>query len=334
MDKNFQYYTNRNKYQNICIPKREGILNYLIKEKFLSEFRTTEEKNRVLDNLGITQEIDYLLQLISERATLQELNRYVTMVELLRKLEEIKPKDEKSKGYFSSYNQLIQNYPIGQTGDWAIVNVNGDWYIYRYTEGIGWEQSETYDNSIDLTEYSKFSDLRNLQNILESNIQGVYSNLEQSIQNLQEQIGHGGEDIPENIGQELATLHEGLQNETDRAQNKENSLDNRLRNIEDNPPGGLYHRLISQKQYDALQSYEKNTLYLIVDFTENTSVFGDTFPLILGGEIDASQFGDTFPFVLGGDNSNKSSRFGGTFPLTFGEANYYVGSRFPIKFKQ
>jgi len=26
------------------------------------------------------------------------------MVELLRKLEEIKPKDEKSKGYFSSYD--------------------------------------------------------------------------------------------------------------------------------------------------------------------------------------------------------------------------------------
>jgi hypothetical protein len=48
MDKNQEFYQNKNKYGNICIPMREGILNYLIKEKFLSEFKTEEEKLKVL----------------------------------------------------------------------------------------------------------------------------------------------------------------------------------------------------------------------------------------------------------------------------------------------
>lgn len=77
MNKNFQYYTNRNKYQGVCCvprkqedyivkenlpvefstaPKRK-IINYLIKEKFLSEFSTDEEKQKVLRNLGILKEI-------------------------------------------------------------------------------------------------------------------------------------------------------------------------------------------------------------------------------------------------------------------------------------
>ena len=302
MDKNIQYYTNRNKYNNVCVPRRDGILNYLIKEKFLSEFKTNEEKNRVLDNLGISQTLDNLLQLINEKATLLQLQRYVTMAQFLRKLGEIKPKDEKSKGYFSSYNQLVSAYPKGEVGDWAIVNVNGDWYVYRYIEDSGWVQSETYDNSIDLSEYTKFSDLLNLQNDLEERIQNI-------------QLGGG--DIPQNIGEELLRL------------------ENRLSQLEANPVSEKFkHKLITQKDYDALESYEKNTLYLITDFTESTSVFGDTFPLILGGSDDSeySHFGGTFPFVLGGDEI--STKFGGTFPFTFGDANYYVGSRFPIKFKQ
>lgn len=60
-----QHYINRKVYdQNICIPTREGILN-LIKQNYLSEFSTDEEKQKVLDNLGITQEINRLIELIN-----------------------------------------------------------------------------------------------------------------------------------------------------------------------------------------------------------------------------------------------------------------------------
>jgi len=109
-----------------------------------------------------------------------------------------------------------------------------------------------------------------------------------------------------------------------------------------------------------LEAYEKNTLYIIVDFKEGYSVFGDTFPLILGGEeeeeeVNPSHFGDQFPIILDGDNNTGESshfgdpfpiildgehinyvksRFGDAFPLTFGNVSYYIGSRFPIKFKQ
>jgi hypothetical protein len=117
-------------------------------------------------------------------------------------------------------------------------------------------------------------------------------------------------------------------------------LNRRVTYIEENgleSNGGLKHKLVSRQEYSALESYDRNTLYIIVDFNENTSVFGDTFPLILGGDIpDASHFGDQFPIVLDGDHSSSSdsSHFGDNFPLIFGDSSYYIGSRFPITFKQ
>lgn len=175
MDKNYQYYNNRNKYGNICVPRRKDILNYLIKEKFLSEFSTEEEKQRVLNNLGITQKLQQLALLISEKADnqeldnyvlLSELNKYITFSEFLRRIKQLKPKDEKSKGYYSSYESLIAEYPGGETGDWAIVNVDGNWYVYKYISGTGWVQSGIYDNSVDLSEYAKLVDLDLFQRVL------------------------------------------------------------------------------------------------------------------------------------------------------------------------
>lgn len=74
------------------------------------------------------------------------------------------------------------------------------------------------------------------------------------------------------------------------------------------------HQLITKAMYDSLEEYDKNTLYLITDFLDNTSVFGDTFPFILGGDEEdtsPSEFGGTFPFILDGE----ASRFGGSFPI-------------------
>lgn len=167
MDKNFQYFNNRNKYKGICIPRREEILNYLIKEKFLSEFSTNEEKEQVLYNLGILQRIDNLITLINKKVSPSQLNDYVTLQYFLRKIEELKPKDEKAKGYFSSVSALLQECPTGERGDWAIVNVQGTWYVYRYNTN-GWEQTETYDNSIDLSEYVTYSVLELFQKVLVS----------------------------------------------------------------------------------------------------------------------------------------------------------------------
>jgi hypothetical protein len=106
-----------------------------------------------LYNLGILQIIDNLLHLIDKKANISQLSDYVTLQYFLRKIEELKPHDEKSKGYFSSLENLLLEYPTGEDGDWAIVDVEGAWYVYRYKIGTGWEQSSEYDNSIDLSEY-------------------------------------------------------------------------------------------------------------------------------------------------------------------------------------
>ena len=89
-------------------------------------------------------------------------------------------------------------------------------------------------------------------------------------------------------------------------------LDERIAEIESHGSDGIKHKLISQREYEALESYERNTLYIIVDFDDHASVFGDKFPFILGG--GASKFGDTFPFTLG---SSEASHFGDDFPLIF-----------------
>jgi hypothetical protein len=44
-----------------------------------------------------------LQQYINNKADISLLRRYVTEVELIRRLDTLKPKDEKSKGYFASY---------------------------------------------------------------------------------------------------------------------------------------------------------------------------------------------------------------------------------------
>ena len=104
-----------------------------------------------------------------------------------------------------------------------------------------------------------------------------------------------------NIGETIEDIHRDTE-----------ELDERITEIESHGSDGIKHRLVSQREYEALESYERNTLYIIVDFDEHASVFGDKFPFILGGS--ASKFGDTFPFTLG---SSEASHFGDDFPLIF-----------------
>ena len=277
-NKNYQYYNNRNVYGNICIPRREEVLNYLIKSKFLSEFQTNEEKQQVLYNLGILQEIDRLLELINEKANSSQLSDYVTLQYFLRKIEELKPHDEKAKGYFSSVEALLQQYPQGENGDWAIVNVRGDWYIYRYSQGQGWVQSGTYDNSIDLSEYQR-------RLVSGENIKTI---------NGESLLGEGNIEIIGGSGEDCATKEE-LAQETLRAQASENVLKTRLDILEHGPYSyivdGIKHIIIKKSSYDRLTEYEGNALYFVTkDWT-----FGEEFPIVL---IDAWTFGKQFPINL------------------------------------
>ena len=77
----------------------------------------------------------------------------------------------------------------------------------------------------------------------------------------------------------------------------------------------INHVFLTQAQYDALQTYEKNTLYLIVeDIEEPEEVgtrFGDKLPIRFSEEIQVgTRFGDTLPIRF-------TWVFGGEFPITF-----------------
>ena len=176
---------------------------------------------------------------------------------------------------------------------------------------------------------SKFEEIDNDLNSIHTEFEDVHNNLDR----LSDVSSQGVHEINENID----SINEHIEN-IDR---DNEDLNRRVSYIEETGllefKEGLKHRLVSRQEYAALESYDRNTLYVIVDFNENTSVFGDTFPLILGGDVpDASHFGDQFPIVLDGDHpsNSDSSHFGDNFPLIFGDSSYYIGSRFPITFKQ
>ena len=169
MDKNQEFYQNKNNYGEICTPVREQMLNYLIKNNFLSEFSTEEEKLKVLENLGISEKLELIQQLINNKLDISLLDRYVTKETLNRRLQDLNLQDGKSKGYYSSYEELIENNLINSTGDWAIVNVEGTKYIFKFTNE-GWVRGEIFDTDINLSEYAKLSDIELLQTLLISGV--------------------------------------------------------------------------------------------------------------------------------------------------------------------
>ena len=196
MDKNQEFYQNKNNYGEICTPVREKMLNYLIKEKFLSEFTTEEEKLKVLENLGISEKLELIQQLINNKLDISLLGRYVTEETLNRRLQDLKPKNEKSKGYYSSYDELIENNPANSIGDWAIVNVEGTKYVFKFTNE-GWIQGEVFDTDINLSEYAKLSDIELLQTLLISgvNIKTINGQSLLGEGNLVIESGGGGEPV-------------------------------------------------------------------------------------------------------------------------------------------
>lgn len=102
----------------------------------------------------------------------------------------------KCKGYFDSYEELIEAYPNPQVGDWAIVNENGKWIVYKcFTKGV-WESTgqEYKQDPIDLSTYVK-------KQVFDSTIGSINSTINEI---LKRYISWNGEDgiqfLPENPG--------------------------------------------------------------------------------------------------------------------------------------
>lgn len=77
---------------------------------------------------------------------------------------------------------------------------------------------------------------------------------------------------------------EEIDNSINSMESDVSDLGDRVQQLEQNPSrDSIKHIFLTQSAYDALETYEENTLYLIVDPTSGGSRLGeDTFPLILG----------------------------------------------------
>lgn len=163
-------------------------------------------------------------------------------------------------------------------------------------------------------------DIQNVNDKVDSNVERIDENLRsiEETNNRQDEADNEFREEIQNINQDTQRIDTRL----DEVGQETQRLDQRVTQIEEGnvdflPKDNFRHKLITSSSYHNLAYYEKDVLYLVVDsFNEETSVFGDTFPLILGG-----------------DNDSQYSHFGDKFPLIFGDANYYIGSRFPIVFK-
>ena len=85
----------------------------------------------------------------------QNVNNYVTQI-----IQSV----EKAKGYFDTEQELNNAVPNPEVGDWAIVNVNDQWVIFRCATAGTWQSTgQNYtDDPIDLSLYAKKEELSSL----------------------------------------------------------------------------------------------------------------------------------------------------------------------------
>lgn len=138
----------------------DGTSINIVVDAQLSDYSTNPVQNKVL-KASLDEKVDYSI-----------LSNYVTTSDLNKKVDQINKDLEKGKGYFSSYQELIDLVPIPETGDWAVVNSNGIFYIAKCTShGIWTMTSQEYEiPELDLTAYAKKSDLEEKQDKLVSGI--------------------------------------------------------------------------------------------------------------------------------------------------------------------
>lgn len=100
-------------------------------------------------------------------------------------------------------------------------------------------------------------------------------------------------------GQWQRTEQEYQQESTDLSdiEDRISDLEDRVSDLETNGPtqggDGIKHVILTQVEYDALETYPNDTIYFIVEPISNTWTFGGTFPIIFAPEGVG-----TFPITL------------------------------------
>ena len=238
-------------------------------------------KNQQDINEDIYREIDYLKE--SENTQLQEeinllKEEDIRIHERINSLEQASTENELQEFRTSVENTFgnIRNSIQEQSNSFnqSISNINTN--ISDINSDI------TNINSELSTTDSKIDDINLKISTINSTLPDINSSIETIQQEIQEkeiELNNSIESLSQSTQEQNQIFNETLESIQQNTQN----INNRLSYIEQgNIEDPIKHKLISLKDYEALESYEKNTLYLIIESEENYSVFGDAFPFILG----------------------------------------------------
>ena len=201
----------------------------------------------------------------------------------------------------SSDFKTINGESIVGTGD---IEIKGASYNIASSENDGLLSKELYSQLITLKNTTIPEMQSNIDSILllfdntqtPDYIQDVidkYNRIQEFIESLN---GSEDQEVLAQLIENINDLQQQINTEKNRAEEIELYLSNRLNSLEEAiaTKDSTKHVFLTQVQYDALVTYEKDTLYLIVENT-NGSRFGDAFPLVFGS---SSVFGDPFPIIL------------------------------------
>ena len=116
----------------------------------------------------------------------------------------------------------------------------------------------------------------------DASISEKFINVYERIQDIENSAGGNLREIQNNIS-ELNNSVEEIDNNIDSIKSNVSDLGNRVQQLEQNPSrDSIKHIFITQSAYDALETYEEDTLYLIIEPSGGSKFGEDTFPLILG----------------------------------------------------
>lgn len=264
MSKNYQYYANRNLYENsnigeendlsVCPTSRQRQFDYLLKNNYLSEYSDEESQYEVLYNLGLLQKLDNLKKIIDSKV-IQKQGVIWDDVPTEGNSDHVLSSDALKQEFLKYYTKTKIDDLIQQIWN----------NILDRIPDIDSELSETSENPVQ----NKI-----LKEILDNKVNN--SQLEELLSHYikQEDINN----ILDNLDG-IEQLQESINSEISRAQNSEQSLSERISELESGPSDNIKHVILTQEDYDKISTPEHNVLYIIIESTE--SKFGDPFPFIL-----------------------------------------------------
>lgn len=285
----------------------------LSKASVQSVSQLQDSMNLKADKVLVDTKIDdpYLQSVLENYATKDAVNNVVNNV-VNTYVTEITQEVAKEKGYFASVEELVAAYPNPEVGDWANVNENDVWVIYRCATAGRWDRTDQqFIQNVDLNGYVT---TQALSNELQQYIQKPDSNpyvrqndltnatislrelLAEMSSNMMQTSNANDTQLKDSID-ELAAIVETIRRKYISWFNEEDS----------SQPGGGSTIVkannmvtLTTQQYQNLVeigAVDKDIYYFTYEGEENTWGFGDRFPVILTDGATSNVIGQ-FPINL------------------------------------